>query len=290
MKIVNIIGGLGNQMFQYAFAIALKNEFPNEIIKINTHYYHGYPLHNGFELDSIFRIDIPRATVRDLFLYGWPIPHYRFWQFGMHILPRRSGMVFDTDFNYNSFSFFKVKKNNYFDGYWQSPVFFENYIKEVKKAFEFPKLTDANNSSTILWINAGKTAFIHVRRGDYINHPILGGICTLSYYERGIQILLDKGFNRFVIFSNDIEWCRQNLLCYISKFPTMYVDWNRGKDSFRDIQLMSQCKGALIANSSFSWWGAWLGDMEIVLCPDRWTNIQEPFTKIYPINWVKIYY
>lgn len=288
MKIVNILGGLGNQMFQYAFAIALKSEFTNEIVKINTNYYNGYPLHNGFELDCIFNIDLPRASKRDLFAYGWPIPHYRFWQIGKHILHRRSGMVFDTDFENDSFSYLKVANKNYFDGYWQSTDYFGKYRQEVKNVFTFPDIKDPYNTSAIAWINETKTAFIHIRRGDYINHPLLGGICTLDYYKKGIQVLQDKGFDRFIIFSNDIEWCRHNLFNSSFHLPTMYVDWNCGKDSFRDIQLMTLCKGALIANSSFSWWGAWLGEMEVVLCPEKWTNSPELLNNIYPDNWIKI--
>lgn len=111
MKIINILGGLGNQMFQYAFAISLKAEFPYETIKLNTKCYKGYPLHNGFELDNIFKVDIPIATLNDLVKYSWPWIHYRLWQIGRRILPNRKSMAWDTDFPID-FNYDTIKKSH----------------------------------------------------------------------------------------------------------------------------------------------------------------------------------
>ncbi len=286
MKIVNVLGGLGNQMFQYAFAISLQSEFSDEIIKLNKLCFNGYPLHNGFELDKIFNINLPYANIQDLIKSAWPWNHYRLWQLGRRILPNRKSMVWDTDleiFNYDL-----VSDKSYFDGYWQSPRFFEKHRQDVISAMEFPPITDENNLNAIRFINDDKTAFIHVRRGDYINHPTFGGICNLDYYQRGISILLEHHFSRFLIFSNDINWCKTELSKFLGHCNIMYVDWNSGLSSFRDMQLMSLCHGGLIANSSFSWWGAWLSNADVIVCPNKWSNKPNHRTDIYSNNWIKI--
>lgn len=289
MKVVNILGGLGNQMFQYAFAIGLQSAFPQEIVKLNISAFKGYPLHNGFELDTLFKIKLPFASKKDLLDVAYPWYHYRLWQIGLKLLPRRKSMSLDVDY-YAGFDYNQVKDKSYFDGYWQSPKFFDKYRGEILKAFRFPDFTDLKNEEAVKFIESGRTAFIHVRRGDYVNHPLFKGICDEKYYYAGITALIYKyKFNRILIFSNDIKWCRTNLSVLFEDIPHKYVDWNKGKESYRDMQLMSHCKGALIANSTFSWWGAWLNDNpeKIVIAPHKWINIDnEP--DIIPDSWIKM--
>lgn len=291
LRIVNIIGGLGNQMFQYAFAIAVRSEFAEDEIKINTLCFNGYPLHNGFELYSIFpNHQISKATSYDLFKVAWPWVHYRLWQLGNRILPVRKGMTRDTDYK-KDFTFQSIQNKTYFDGYWQSPKFFEKHKETIKHIFRFSPIiqSDVQNYNAVKFIENDKTAFIHIRRGDYLNHPIFGGICSLEYYKKGIKKLRDGyKYSNFIVFSNDILWCKENLKDELCSCNVLYADWNKGKTSFRDMQLMSLCKAGLIANSSFSWWGAWLGDMEIVISPSKWTNIPEFMTDIIPSYWEKI--
>lgn len=288
MKIVNIIGGLGNQMFQYAFAIGLQTAYPDEEIKLNISSFRGYPLHNGFELDSIFKIRLPYATTKELCKVAYPWIHYRLWQIGTRIFPIRKCMAWDKDYSLE-FDFAKVRHKSYFDGYWQSPKFFEKYKPEIVEAFKFQDFNDPENLDAIRFIKSGKTAFIHIRRGDYINNPLFKGICDKRYYHDGLDMLINKyKYNHILIFSNDIKWCKSNLAGLLENISHKYVDWNKGKNSYKDMQLMSKCQGALIANSSFSWWGAWLGDMDIVIAPKRWTNDQTLNTEIIPDKWLKI--
>lgn len=288
MKIVNVIGGLGNQLFQYAFAIALQAEFPNEEIKINTHCFRGYPLHNGYELDRIFDINIPQASISELFKYAYPWGHYRLWQVGHKVLPLRNSMIWDTNI-IGDFDFRQVAEKNYFDGYWQSDKFFIKHKDAVRKAFRFPELQGSLNQEAFDFINQESTAFIHVRRGDYINHPLYKGICTLDYYSQAIERLREKRqYNQFLIFSNDIQWCKDNLSKLFIGTTIIYVDWNKGNDCYRDIQLMSKCDAGIVANSSFSWWGAWLSEAKEILCPSKWINDPSLNKDIIPSSWVKI--
>ena len=291
IRIVNILGGLGNQMFQYAFATALKAEYPRDEIKINILCFNGYSLHNGFEIEDIFSvIKFPHATIKDLLKVAWPWFHYRLWQVGTRILPKRHSMAKDTDYD-GVFKFQDIEDKSYFDGYWQSPKFIDKHRELIKKTLQFPLIehTDIQNLYASRFITSDKTAFIHVRRGDYVNHPKFGGICTTVYYQKAITLLIDKyHYNQFIIFSNDISWCKENLSSLYAEKKVIYVDWNRQRDSFRDIQLMSMCKAGIIANSSFSWWGAWLGNMEVVISPAKWTTTPNYHIDIIPDDWIKI--
>lgn len=288
MKIVNIIGGLGNQLFQCAFAIALKEEFPDEEIKVNISCFRGYPLHNGFEIEDIFPdLNITHASTKDLMKVAWPWTHYKLWQIGSRILPQRSSMTIDTNYK-EDFSFDMIKNKSYFDGYWQSPKFFEKHKDKIVEAFKFPHISDINNLEILNKIKTQPSAFIHVRRGDYINHPIFGGICTLDYYLNGIEILRKKyEFQQFLIFSNDINWCKENLTKPLAGASVIFVDWNKGSNSHFDIQLMSKCAGGIVANSSFSWWGAWLSSSNKIICPFQWTNDPNINSEIIPDSWIR---
>jgi len=288
MKIVNIIGGLGNQMFQYAMAVTLKKAFPDEVVKINTSCFNGYHLHNGYELDRIFNVAIPQAKIRDLLDVAYPWIHYRLWQIGRRILPQRKDMAWDSDYK-NGFLITDVADKRYFDGYWQSPKFFSKYRDDILNAMQFKEISEQKNIEALQFINYTKTAFVHIRRGDYMNHPVFGGICSDIYYHNGIHILRQEyGYHRFIVFSNDIEWCRQELSELFCGCDVIYADWNNRQDSYRDMQLMSNCRAGIIANSSFSWWGAWLSNSEIILCPTKWTNIKGHRDDIFPSEWRKI--
>ncbi len=124
--------------------------------------------------------------------------------------------------------------------------------------------------------------------GDYVNHPIHGGICTMDYYQQAIDIMKSKIVNpKFFIFSNDIEWCHSHL----KLADAVYITGNKGENSYRDMQLMSMCKHNIIANSSFSWWGAWLNNNpdKIVIAPAKWFNDPKINTRdLIPDDWIKI--
>lgn len=288
MKIVNVIGGLGNQMFQYAFALALQKVFPNETVKINTSCFNGYPLHNGFELDRIFKLNIPKATFADLLKTAYPWMHFRLWQIGRRILPARKSMFSDKALVMNQ-EIEDLISYSYFDGYWQKPHLIKKYKEYIIEKFEFPKISDEQNLHALEFITEKDTAFIHVRRGDYVNHKIFGGICSEDYYKRGIEKLKKEyGFSRFIIFSDDITWAKEALTQFLEECDYLFLDWNKKEKDYIDIDLMSRCSGALISNSTFSWWGAWLMKKGVVLCPTSWTNITGHHDDIYDPAWLKI--
>lgn len=290
MKIVKIIGGLGNQMFQYALYLSLQESFPDEKIMIDISNFKGYPLHNGFELDNIFKLNYCVATWRDIIKVAYPYPTYRCWKVGKYILPRRKTMCIEKhDFALDETVLQNVA-NRFFDGYWQNEYYFKAVKKKIHEAYIFPEIADVRNMKIMQEVKNAYSVAIHIRRGDYINHPYFRGICDLKYYRQAIEYITQKTkVDLFCIFSNDIKWCHEMLAGSLVGYKVVFVDWNKGRYSYVDMQLMSSCKHNIIANSSFSWWGAWLNKNpdKIVIAPDKWMNIQ---IKNDPIsdNWIRI--
>ena len=289
MKIVKILGGLGNQMFQYALYLALKKHFHDEKIMIDTSCFIGYPLHNGFELDKIFSLNTPVATWWDRLKVGYPYHNYRCWQIGKYIMPNRKTMCVESkDFTYDN-SVLTQAGDRYFDGYWQHEEYFCDVRSVILKKFAFPPTMDERNRALIEKLSHTESVSLHIRRGDYVNHHLFRGICDLDYYKRAVEYM-EKQVTPHVycIFSNDIEWCETHLRDLLPNKVIIYVDWNKGAQSFVDMQLMSLCSHNIIANSSFSWWGAWLNcnPYKVVIVPQKWLNIQieDPI----PNSWIRI--
>ena len=128
---------------------------------------------------------------------------------------------------------------------------------------------------------------IHVRRGDYLNIPLYSGICDLPYYTRAIEYIKSKSKNpKFYIFSNDMEWCKINLPVE----NAVFVEANTGINSIFDMILLSSCKYNIIANSSFSWWGAWLNkNKKAVIAPTKWYNNKKRDAAVeLSADWIRI--
>lgn len=288
MKIVNILGGLGNQMFQYAFAIALQHNFPNEKVLIDPSGFKGYPLHNGYELKRIFNASIPEASIKEQLSVFYPLRNYRMWQIGTRILPRRRTVISESeDMRYDA-KLFADDSSAYYLGYWQTEKYFKDIRNQILDAFTFPELSsDSLNIGVINRIKSENAVSLHVRRGDYVKIGNTQGICTIDYYKKALKLMTKKTTpTLFVVFSDDIQWCRENIKDLSGAVPAVYVDWNKREDSYRDMQLMSLCKHNIIANSSFSWWGAWLNQNpdKVIIAPSRWMN-GPGWADIIPDDW-----
>lgn len=289
MKIVKILGGLGNQMFQYALYLSLQNHYPDETIKLDTSCFKGYPLHNGFELYKIFNIKEKEATLMDKLKIAYPYCHYRVWQILKRILPNRKSMLIENkEERYDSTVFSRIG-NCYYDGYWQNERYFKDIRDRILQVFT-QKTINEKNIDFVKELQCHESVSIHIRRGDYVSNPLYGGICNIEYYKQAIRYIQDHtSCNLYCIFSNDIEWCKQHLSSLLANKTVIYVNWNKGKDSYQDMYLMSHCKHNIIANSSFSWWGAWLNNnpMKIIVCPKRWNNIPNSEFEL-PQEWIKL--
>jgi hypothetical protein len=149
-----------------------------------------------------------------------------------------------------------------------------NVEEEVKSIFSFRPITSKNNLYVLEHIQSKESVSMHVRRGDYVNNPILGGLVDVDYYMRAIACIKERTENpHFFVFSDDMKWVCNNILQHVDNICTI-IDWNKKENSYLDMQLMSKCKHHIIPNSSFSWWGAYLADNKnkIVVTPRTWTN------------------
>lgn len=298
MKIVNITGGLGNQMFQYAFALSLKDKFPHEDVYIDTQHYHtlffkhfrGISLHNGFEIEKVFpNAGIPIASWKELMKISYFIPNYILSRIGRKILPvRKTEMVLPFSNTYSYLPDAYKEGDCYYEGFWQNIRYFEGIQDKLKEVYAHPE-PNVYNKSLIREISSQESVGIHVRRGDYLSEPDYMGICGIEYYKKAINRLKETGNNYvFYIFSNDMAWCKDNLEPLLKGYPVVYVTENKGKNSCWDMFLMMYCKNLIIANSSFSWWGAFLNkNAAKVIAPEPWVN-RDCEIELYGSNWEKI--
>lgn len=294
MNYVVLTGGLGNQMFIYAFKLTLSQ-------KGKTILFHPYRNnspqygHAGFQLKQIFNIkgDGIWAEVSALCLsIYWHITRV----FPQTIRQRLISIIGIKEIRVpNNFVFYDYivhteYKNTLFRGTWQSEKYFHSSAVDVRDAFSFNKelLNDKTKSFLNDIVKMGITISIHIRRSDYLSSKYISGfgnICTLDYYSKAIRYI-DNLVSKptYIVFSDDILWCKNN----IDLRNAFFVDWNHGKESWQDMFLMSNCTHNIIANSSFSWWGAWLNSNndKIVIAPKIWWNGIDD--DVVPENWIRL--
>lgn len=290
MKIVNIIGGLGNQMFQYAFAYALHLKHTEEQVYVDTSLFNGYNLHNGFEIERIFGCQLPIATKKEIRKVNWYLPNYKLARAARHFFPVRKTVVKDEDYLTYKPHLMDLPGDYYYDGYWQSASYFDSYRKIILSLFKYKEALPNNCYEYYNGLNCPNSVSIHIRRGDYLSAPNFMGICDMDYYSKAIQIAkkhIDSP--RFYIFSNDPVWCQDHITKLIDPFPSQIVNVNSGPSSYNDMRLMSMARCNILANSSFSWWASYLNPREdkITISPSKWVNLV-PSTDVFMSDWIKI--
>ena len=285
-------GGLGNQMFQYVFGLNLEQK--EKTVVADTSWYSENCVPLGFAIEDIFSEITIRRNEEKVKLINERLKNR--W-IGTKILNR---LIPSTNFIYleqNEFVYDKkaLETNKWaVSGYWQCYKYVDNVSDKLKKSFSF---SHHNLDESVLRVikcieNSNCSVFIHIRGGDYASNlgakKLFGNICTADYYKNAVAIIKDKLTNpTFYVFTNDRKYAEDILqeenVNYISDIVSKsYEDWI-------DLMLMSKCEHGIIANSSFSWWGAWLpGNSEkIIIAPKRWTN-KHLNTDICMPNWIKI--
>jgi hypothetical protein len=274
LVISHILGGLGNQMFQYSAGRALSLARGVDL-KLDISDFSCYNLHNGFELDKVFNCQFEYATKSDIDeVLSWrAIPIFRkFISNPFFNTIRSRKLIIEPSLNYWD-GFHSLPSSCYLSGYWQSLGYFKHFEKKIREDFIFRLPLLNKNRDVANLINSTNSVSLHVRRGDYVKDlktARIHGTCSLDYYQSAILHIKNKIKNPFfIIFSDDIEWVRENIKL---NFNSIYVDHNIGDASFYDLHLMTLCQNHIIANSSFSWWGAWLSknNKKIVICPKIW--------------------
>ena len=291
MIIVHLAGGLGNQMFQYAFGRVNANRLGVELALDLSN--QSLQIHNGFELDRVFTIQGKIARKTDMqAVLGW-MRHERIRYRVKNSILRKFLL---SDYNYKEEPHFHfapqmldIPDNSYVCGYWQSEKYFQTSADIIRADFTFSQPLSEKNARLAQQITQVNAVSLHVRRGDYVSNPVahaIHGTATLDYYQAAIQYIVNSVANPyFFIFSDDMPWVKANLEI---TFPCQYIEHNQGIDSYNDMRLMSLCQYHIIANSSFSWWGAWLNPRKskIVVAPKQWFAHQQNISDLLPHDWV----
>ena len=295
-KIVKLNGGLGNQMFQFAFAYVLAKKINNAKILFDFSYFdesdniaaqiRNYEL-AAFDLGckvaqeedlKLVNLSDSRTKVEKILGNIFKIKKFKSQK---NIIRQASAYKFDKKY----FS----PEMYYYEGYFQNEKYFKNYKNDLIKCFSIKEELDDKNLSTLKVIQSTESVSLHIRRGDYVTLQCVNefhGLCSLEYYEKAIDYIAQKVKSpHFFLFSDDIEWVVQNLKI---DYPYTVVNFNKDKGWF-DLNLMKHCKHNIIANSSFSWWAAWLNENpdKIVIAPKQWT-LQKQKGYIAPKEWVKL--
>lgn len=295
MKIIYFFDGLGNQMFQYAYYKMLKNKEKKVYANLDAYkrdYNQEIKDFNGYELKRIFKINVEKKKIfMDNFFSRTRWKKLNLITKIVHkILMILKLVIYIENWNESITERINKKRVYFLTGWWQSEKFFKEIEKEIRKDFSFSEFIDKKNKEIEKIILNCNSVSIHIRRGDYLKDKSLGGLAPLKYYQKGIEYINNRVKNPvYFIFSNDINWCKENLKI---ENEIYYVDWNSGEDSYRDMQLMSLCKHNIIPNSSFSWWGAWLNNNpdKIVIAPEKWFNdcANMDYSNVVPESWIKI--
>lgn len=284
-------------MFQYAMGSAIALETKREV-KFSIDSFSLYKSHNGFELNRIFNLNIPIASLGDLSAVLGPLRSriaFRRALSNEYIqLFKGSNCIVELPSRDNLKSIASIGQEAYLHGYWQSEEYFRKYSPSIRGAFQFKNTPNLKNAELLDSIRNNKSVSIHVRRGDYVSNPktyATHGICSLDYYHDAIRKIQEQKEDvRLFTFTDDPDWVRANLLPAYSNIMQI-VDHNSGYESFNDMRLMAACSHHIIANSSFSWWRAWLNAStnKIVIAPQHWFSKNRHYVnELLPPSWERI--
>ncbi len=299
MIVVELAGGLGNQMFEYALGrhLAILNgcDLKLDLSRLKRDPLRDYSL-NCFNIVENFAQD---CEVRVLKYGSAKLVPFLFFQFVSKILgklninsPFKSpNYVSERSANFSS-EILELKGNVFLSGYWQTEKYFSSIRKILMDEFSFKAPPDADNLQLIERIRAGNAVSVHIRRGDYISNPSIRSLyccCDEAYYQRAIAEIVPRVSDpHFFVFSDDPEWVSEN---FATPGKMTVVNLNKGDRCFEDMRLMSLCQHNIIANSSFSWWGAWLNENpgKVVIAPKNWFNSEKLETEdLIPETWLKL--
>lgn len=291
MHIVNILGGLGNQMFQYAFAYTLSKD-QNSMVKLDIHDFEGYDLRE-YELD-IFNVSLPLATqteVNKLKYKNETLFQKVLRKIKRRPIPFTNSYYREPHFHHDD-KVLSLTGDIYFEGYWQSEKYFLKYKNDLLKEFTLKKGLHSQSQNYMEQIISTEAVSLHIRRGDYVTNQhtnSVHGTCPIEYYQKAVQKIEEgRKAPHFFIFSDDLEWAKDNL-SFIENLTFIELDAN--VPDHEEMILMSKCQHNIIANSSFSWWGAWLNQNEnnMVIAPKKWFNDSSKNTKnLIPSGWIKL--
>ena len=297
--ILNLKGGLGNQMFQYALGYILsktkKVPLYFDLRLMEEHKIKPSPRNvpRDFDLD-IFGIKKEIVSKKDLIKTIQFPNNYRLRKYISIILDKLNLFVFyEKKRVFNKRIFNNNFKNIYLDGLWQSEKYFKDFRSEILGIYNFDIIKKKEKNINFLQkIDFSKSICLNVRRTDFLNNPE-HNVVNINYYKNAVSNFTNILGNdlKIYVFSDDLEWCKKNL-----KFSMKinFVEHELAGYKFYDyLYLMSSFKNFIIPNSSFGWWASWLSKYEdkIVMTPERWSGlIEEGSIDIVPPEWIRIEY
>jgi hypothetical protein len=318
--VTRLSGGLGNQLFQYAAGRSLAHQSGARLVIDATAFtlpveprkfalgpypidadvrYDGYayepvrptlrfPRPVGFPerpdgpLDAIMYILGKRGGAADRIVRAlWRLAHRASGGAGLAAFAERS---YDYDPR-----FAHLGRRTYLVGYWQSYRYFDDVHDLIRRETTLPRPPDHENLRWLTQIRQSNSVCVHVRRGDYLLPRAFDhhGVCSEDYYRCAIHLIEQRVSDpRFFVFSDDLDWCRGRF----SGANVALVDANSADAAHDELRLMASCRHHIIANSSLSWWGAWLArhDDQIVVGPDPWFTELRRTPDLYPPNWLAV--
>jgi len=289
MIVVKLLGGLGNKMFQYALYQNILSSGKEALIDD----FSFIPSWN-FEIvkfKEIFPNISYNAASIDL------VEEFAGKNTFVNKVRRRLSFLSKKEFvrerlmNYNP-NINKLEGDYYLSGLWQSEKYFYDYKDIIKSTFMFKEFTDERNVLLSKNMSEQESIAIHIRKGADYEKKIIRGTCDINYYKSAIECIQSKiGNPQFYIFTDNKKWVNEN----IRDINYTLVDWNpvSGAENYLDMQLMSCCKHNIIANSTYSWWGAWLNSNrdKVIIGPKKWYNSKSPYfntNDLIPENWIRL--
>lgn len=294
MIVSRMDGGLGNQMFQYALAsiLAQKNK---DVVLLDVSFFEQIEKRLGhtprkFEL-GVFTNFYTFASIADILFFK----QLSFFnkvkrELGFHY-PK---MYREPSFGYDE-NALMLRSPVYISGFFQSYKYYVGYENLIRTLFTFPVALDEINENLLATIKRGQSISVHIRRGDYVQDEITKqyhGNCSLDYYLKALSLLTEKSQDcTLFFFSDDCDWVKEKFGDL--PFAKQFITHNIGKNSWKDMLLMSSCQHNIIANSSFSWWAAWLNvhpDKKVV-APKKWFALSEEklnTSDLIPPEWMRL--
>lgn len=288
MIFVRLCGGLGNQIFQYAAGRALAFRWKTELV-LDLDWYVRTPTTDTprkFEMEK-FCIVARRMTEteeRHAELHRGRLLRRLPW------FPRAWKHVRERDANFDP-AIMHAPDNAYLDGYWQSPLYFEDIALLLRNELATRAVPSPQDMQVLNSMPISRSVALHVRRGDYVTHASAIQMHSTSgkdYYVSAMRLISEKIVDpHYFVFSDDMQWARENLTF---SGDVSFVAHNGPDNAVNDLHLMASCDHQIIANSSFSWWAAWLNPRfeKIVIAPSRWFADGRPPLNLIPNSWVRL--
>jgi hypothetical protein len=302
MITVKLQGGLGNQMFQYALGRSLADQNKTELYLDLTFLLDRSPRPNfvfrNFDL-TLFDLDY-RLTRLSQLAIKFPLLANSCYYLntvinGVFLKLKILQLQAERTFNFDS-TVFNLKPNPYFDGYWQSYKYFLPIISKIKSQFIIKPQFLLDCQQLKNEIRQENSVCVNIRRGDFVNNPnsaSFHGFVGLEYYRQAVNLIASKITQpKFYIFSDEIEWCRDNLKDIFDHYPHTYIGHDLAGEKFGNyLDLMMNCSNFIIPNSSFAWWAAYLSanPSKIVIAPKHWfLDPKFNFDDLIPNDWIRI--